>query len=369
VGAQRRALEGVGLTRAFWKGKRVLVTGSTGFKGSWLSYWLSRMGADVSGFSLAPNTEPSLFASARLSEPFETRIADIRDERSVIETIRSIRPEVIFHLAAQSLVRFSYEQPLQTYAINAMGTAHLLEGARLCDAVRVVVCVTTDKCYDNREWVWPYREVDALGGRDPYASSKACAELIAAAYRSSFFLQSNRPSIATARGGNVIGGGDWAPHRLVPDLVRAFENGTSAIVRNPESVRPWQFVLDALHGYMSLARRMWEDPGNYCEAWNFGPDSWSDRCVALVANALKDAWGRNARWHHQPPSDAPHEASLLKLDSSKARARLGWCDLVPFDDALQRVARWYVGYYGGSDARALMDADIDDFERRMESAL
>jgi len=356
------------MNRHFWAGKRVLVTGNTGFKGSWLTYWLACLGARVSGLALAPESQPSLYHAAKLDADVETFVADVRDEHLVASVVKSTRPEIVFHLAAQPLVRASYEQPTYTYAVNAMGTANVLEALRSSESARAVVCVTTDKCYENREWAWPYRETDGLGGRDPYSSSKACAEIITAAYRRSFFVNEPNVGVATARGGNVIGGGDWSPDRIIPDLVRAFAAGKPAIVRSPNAVRPWQFVLDALHGYLILAEKLHAEPIRFSEAWNFGPDASGECCVSTIADQLKAAWGQGADWQQSTSSGAPHEAHLLALDSSKARRELGWRDLLPIDATVTRLARWYASYNNGIDAKKLMSDDIAHFERLMESA-
>jgi CDP-glucose 4,6-dehydratase len=356
------------VTPSFWSGKRVLVTGSTGFKGSWLSYWLIRMGAEVTGLALEPATSPNLYGEARLADLFETKIVDVRDAEALAGVASAAKFEIIFHLAAQSLVRASYDRPLETYAVNAMGTANVLDAVRGAGEVRAVLCVTTDKCYENREWVWPYREVDALGGHDPYSSSKACAEIVVAAYARSFFSAPSAPGIATGRAGNVIGGGDWSQDRLVPDLARAFHAGTHAVVRNPESVRPWQSVLDVLHGYVILAERLYAQPGVFGGAWNFGPDPSSEASVASIADRLRDAWGGDVAWAYAHAEGAPHEARLLKLDSSKARALLQWRNLIGVDDVVRSLARWYREFYGGAGARALMDDDLAEFENRAKVA-
>jgi CDP-glucose 4,6-dehydratase len=358
-------VEGLGVTPDFWRGKAVLVTGSTGFKGSWLSYWLWKLGAKVYGLALPPDTKPSLYVSARLAEVVPTQYVDIRSYDDVARVVAERPFELVFHLAAQPLVRASYEQPLLTYAVNVMGTAHILEAVRNAKVARAVICVTTDKCYENREWVWPYRENDRLGGRDPYSSSKACAEIVASAYAQSYFSVGGTPCVTTARAGNVVGGGDWSEDRIVPDLMRAFDAGETAAVRNPDAVRPWQSVLDALHGYLLLAERAYLEPKEFAEAWNFGPEPGAERPVRAIADALKAAWDGAAGWQHRAPVDAPHEARTLRLDSSKARARLGWREMLPVDEALARIARWYQAYYRGTDARTLMDDDLDDFERRM----
>jgi CDP-glucose 4,6-dehydratase len=351
----------LGLTPDFWNGKRVLVTGNTGFKGAWLSYWLVRRGAEVKGLALAPTSDPNLFQTANLRDLVETRFCDIRDFKSVADCMRDSRCDVVFHLAAQPLVRESYLQPIYTYEANVLGTAHVLEAARSCSQVRAIVCVTTDKCYENREWVWPYRENDALGGYDPYSSSKACAEIVTAAYARSFFSLPESAGVATARGGNVVGGGDWAEDRLVPDLVRAFSNGVVGIVRNPCSVRPWQYVLDALNGYLLLAQRLYDEPRLYSEPWNFGPaEEWP---VNAIADALKEAWGKGALWEVRASQEAPHEAGLLKLDSSKARMRLAWAERFCVRDVIASVARWYEQYYRGTNPRSLMDEALDAFDK------
>jgi CDP-glucose 4,6-dehydratase len=349
------------VSRSFWDDKRVLVTGNTGFKGSWLSLWLTRQGAEVVGLSLPPDTKPSLYEAAALAELVPTHTADVCDERAVSKIVAAARCDVVFHLAAQPLVRASYEAPLRTYATNVMGTANLLEAIRNSSTVRAVVCVTSDKCYDNREWVWPYRETDPLGGYDPYSSSKACAEIVAAAFARSYFSTGESAGIASARSGNVVGGGDWSPDRVVPDLVRAFHDGTTAVIRNPDAVRPWQSVLDALNGYLVLAERLYQDPHAFAEPWNFGPEPSAERKVADLANRLQRAWGNGARWSYQASKSAPHEASTLKLDSSKARARLSWHNVFDIDQTVDRLAHWYTQYYDGAYARDLMESDIVHF--------
>jgi CDP-glucose 4,6-dehydratase len=352
-------VEGLGLNPNFWRGKRVFVTGSTGFKGAWLCYWLHSAGADVRGFALAPEGNPNLYKALALEELVANDIDDVRDREAVGKALLASRCDVVFHLAAQPLVRASYDDPLYTYSVNVMGTANVLEAARHNDALRAIVCVTTDKCYENREWVWPYRESDALGGRDPYSSSKACAEIVASAYSRSFFSGDSSPGLATARGGNVIGGGDWSVDRIVPDMVRAFRSGVPAEIRNPDAVRPWQFVLDALDGYLTLAERLYERPREYSQAWNFGPTS--EYRVGTIADRFRDAWGNGARWVAVSREDFRKEAALLKLDSSKARSRLGWTDRFATPEAIEELAGWYTGYYGGTGARELTQRAIDRF--------
>lgn len=357
---RKSSVEGLGLTPGFWRGKRVFVTGSTGFKGAWLCYWLHFLGAEVRGFALAPEGRPNLYEALRLDEFVGNRIGDVRNSEAVAIALRDSRADVVFHLAAQPLVRASYDDPLYTYSVNIMGTANVLEAARRSEAAPAIVCVTTDKCYENHEWLWPYRESDHLGGRDPYSSSKACAEIVASAYARSFFSNDSSAGIATARSGNVIGGGDWSADRIVPDMIRAFSSGAPAEIRNPDAVRPWQFVLDALNGYIVLAEHLYQRPREYSEAWNFGPVT--EYRVRAIADGLRDAWGNGARWVEVSRRDFRKEAGLLKLDSSKARSRLHWTDRVTTAEAIEDLASWYAGYYKGVDARELAQHAIDRFQ-------
>jgi CDP-glucose 4,6-dehydratase len=324
---------------SFWNGRRVLVTGHTGFKGSWLSLWLAELGAKVTGYALAPPTTPSLFEQANTASRMQSITADIKDAARVAAVTHEAAPEVIFHLAAQSLVRTSYAEPLDTFATNIMGTAHVLEAARHVSSVRAVVIVTTDKCYENREWAWGYREDDTLGGHDPYSSSKACAELVTSAYRRSFF-NDGRIGIASARAGNVIGGGDWAKDRIVPDIVRATLAGQPVVVRNPLSTRPWQHVLDVVGGYLVLAERLHDEPAAYSTAWNFGPSASDVRTVGELARVMCARWGDGARWTHEPTVQ-PHEARALTLDSTNARVKLGWAPRLDFESAIRWSVDWY----------------------------
>jgi CDP-glucose 4,6-dehydratase len=338
-----------------WRGRRVLVTGHTGFKGSWLSLWLHALGAEVTGFALAPPSSPSLFAAARIAELIDHHEGDVRDLTAMRAVVEASRPEVIFHLAAQPLVRLSYREPVETYATNVMGTVHLLEAARRAPGVKAIVCVTSDKCYDNREWVWPYRESDPMGGHDPYSSSKGCAELVAAAYRSSFFAEG--PALATVRAGNVIGGGDWAEDRLVPDLVRAFEAGVAPLIRSPDSVRPWQHVLEALGGYLQIAERLLAGERQFADAWNFGPADDDTRPVSWIVERMRSAWGEAPR-SKADQSARVHEAGLLRLDCSKARAALGWQPALNLEAALDWIVAWHKATGQGEDARAVTLAQI-----------
>lgn len=346
---------------AFWAGRRVLVTGHTGFKGGWLCLWLERLGAQVSGLALAPRETPNLFAAAQIDSGLDSHLIDIRDAGAVRDALAATAPEIVIHMAAQALVRASYQEPLATYAINVMGTAHLLEAVRATPSVRAVVVVTSDKAYENREWPYGYRETEALGGHDPYSSSKACAELVAAAYRASFLAERDC-RLATARAGNVIGGGDWSKDRLVPDLVRAFARGESVEIRAPHATRPWQHVLEPLSGYLRLAECLCGEAGaRYAEAWNFGPADEDCRPVAHIVDELAQGWGPEALWHLSEAIH-PHEATFLKVDSAKARAHLGWDRRLRLDAALAWTAAWYRAEATGASARDLTLAQIGAYE-------
>lgn len=332
----------------FWQGKRVLLTGHTGFKGGWLALWLQSMGATLRGIALAPPTSPSLFDVARIDEGMDHCIADIRDFAAIRTLIADFQPEVVLHLAAQPLVRLSYRQPIETYATNVMGTLHVLEAARKAGSVRTIVNVTTDKCYENREWPWGYRENEPMGGHDPYSSSKGCVELASSAWRRSF-LTDEGIALATARAGNVIGGGDWAEDRLLPDILRALQQGEPMLIRNPHAIRPWQHVLEPLSGYLLLAQRLYT--GGQAEAWNFGPRDEDAKPVQWVVERLCAEWGDGATWELQPGSH-PHEAGWLKLDISKARQHLGWEPRWNLHTALARTVEWHHAWLDGRDMRA-----------------
>ena len=335
----------------FWRGKRVFLTGHTGFKGSWLCLWLQSMGAELCGYSLAPPSDPNLFTVADVGTGMTSVLGDVRELDKVRGAMASFRPEIVIHMAAQALVRLSYDQPVDTYSTNVMGTVHVLEAARHTDSVRCIVNVTTDKCYENREWVWGYREGEPLGGHDAYSSSKACSELITSAYRRSFFAGAG-VALASARAGNVIGGGDWAADRLVPDALRAFERGVPVSIRNPLSIRPWQHVLEPLSGYLTLAQRLWENGPAFAESWNFGPSDEDARPVQWIVERLVGAWGDGAAWRLDGDSH-PHEASYLKLDISNARARLGWQPRWRLAHALEQIVGWHKGWLAKGDMRLL----------------
>jgi len=358
------ALEDLVMNVAFWKGKKVFVTGHTGFKGSWLCMWLKRLGAEVTGYALEPATDPNLFLAAHVDDGMESLIGDIRDRHDLAKAMFAARPEVVIHMAAQSLVRYSYHHPVETYETNVMGTVNLLEAGRQCDSVKSVLVVTSDKCYENQERDIGYQEHEPMGGFDPYSSSKGCAELVVSAYRKSFFEGGSRVGIATARAGNVIGGGDWSEDRLIPDMVRAFAVGESVIIRNPGSVRPWQHVFEALRGYLLLLERMGDDPWSFSQAWNFGAADDDARDVAWIVEQLASAWG-GAQWHIEAEAKAEklHEAHCLKLDCSKARQKLNWRPVVNIDQALQWTADWYRAYYSEHDAALISGQQLDKFQR------
>lgn len=352
-------MEGVGVRDGAWRGRRVLLTGHTGFKGGWLALWLHRMGARVTGYALPPSTEPSLYQAADIERTLRSELADVRDRERVAAVVRECDPEVVFHLAAQPLVRASYAQPVETFAANVMGTAHLLDALRGAPSARAVVVVTTDKVYENREWERGYREDDALGGHDPYSASKACAELVCGAWRRAFGSQ-RRWRLATARAGNVFGGGDWAADRLVPDLVRHAMRGEPVPIRNPGSIRPWQHVLEPLAGYIRLADALLE--GDDVEgAWNFGPVDDAHRTVHEVADLVRVAWGPSCAWVPDR-AEHPHEARALSLDSTRARLGLGWSPRLTLADGIRWTTDWYRSVAAGADARALTLGQIERYE-------
>ncbi len=350
----------------FWRGKRVLLTGHTGFKGSWLSLWLQSLGAQVHGLALEPPTMPNLFTVAQVTKGMASHtLGDIRDLATVQQAMQAAQPDIVIHMAAQPLVRLSYAEPVETYATNVMGTVHVLESARHTPSVNTIVVVTTDKCYDNKEWDWGYRENESMGGHDPYSNSKGCAELVTSAYRNSF-LQNSGIAVASARAGNVIGGGDWAADRLVPDILRAFEADQPVTIRNPHATRPWQHVLEPLSGYLSLAEQLYTQGQAFAEGWNFGPKVDDARPVQWIVEHMAKAWGNGASWQ-QDGGSHPHEANYLKLDISKARARLGWQPRWPLATALEHISSWHHAWLAHGDMHQLCLAQIQQYTATLHS--
>jgi CDP-glucose 4,6-dehydratase len=351
--------------RAFWKGRRVFVTGHTGFKGSWLSLWLDALGADVTGYALEPPTQPSLFEQARIADTVRSIHGDVRSFPQLKSALDESRPEVIIHMAAQSVVRRGYDDPVETYSSNVMGTVHLLEAVRLLGRPVAVVNVTSDKCYANQEWVWGYRETEPMGGRDPYSNSKGCAELVTKAYRESFFpvdsIGRHGVALGSARAGNAIGGGDWTSNQLIPDLIRSFVAGQPCLIRNPSAFRPWQFVLEPLRGYLLLAERLSGNGSEFASGWNFGPADADAKPVSWIADELVRLWADGAAWTRDSATHPP-EAHALKLDASKARAYLGWYPVLPLAPALEWIVEWYKGLRSGKDPSHLTRTQIDRYE-------
>ena len=358
-------MEKVAMNPSFWKGKSVFLTGHTGFKGGWLSLWLESMGAHVTGYALAPQTEPNLFSLADVGRSMKSITADILDSGRLRAALSESAAGVVIHMAAQSLVRESYTDPVGTYATNVMGTVNLLDAVRAVPAVRVVIVVTSDKCYENRERVAGYREDEPMGGYDPYSSSKGCAELVTAAYRRSYFSDGpaarREVAVASVRAGNVIGGGDWAKDRLVPDAINAFMVGRRVLIRNPAAIRPWQHVLEPLHGYLALAERLWRDGSTFAEAWNFGPADEDAKPVSWIVERLAHAWGDRAGWNPDSTSQ-PHEAGRLNLDCSKARMRLNWSPRLDLPQALDWIVGWYQAYAKKEDMRRFTLAQISRYQ-------
>jgi CDP-glucose 4,6-dehydratase len=354
------------IDRPFWQNKRVFITGHTGFKGSWLCLWLHSLGAEVYGYALDPPTDPSLFRLCKIDSLVHSTIADVRDGDALRKALQTSKAEIAFHLAAQPLVRDSYKIPVDTYAINVMGTVNFFEAVRHAQSVRSVINVTTDKCYENREWIWGYRENEPLGGHDPYSNSKACSELVTAAYRSSYFNPGEHAQhgvgVASARAGNVIGGGDWATDRLIPDFLRAIVKQEKVLIRNPRAVRPWQHVLDPLCGYLSLAQHLYLDGPRYAGAWNFGPDEADARTVEWIVRTLCDKWGKGASYAIDTGSH-PHEAHYLKLDCSKARAELDWHPCWNLDKALGSIVTWTQSSAAPDGALAVTRKQIREYEQ------
>lgn len=349
----------------FWNGKKVFMTGHTGFKGSWMSLWLQSLGADLCGFSLPAPTEPNLFTVANVAEGMTSIEGDIRDLDSLQKAMVDHQPDIVIHMAAQPLVRYSYQHPVETYATNVMGTVNVLEAMRHVESARVGVMITTDKCYENKEWVWGYREDEPMGGHDPYSSSKGCAELVVSAYRDSFFspqtYDQHRVAIASARAGNVIGGGDWALDRLIPDIMRAIQEGRPVLIRSPHATRPWQHVLEPIGGYMCLAEQLWHSGADCAEGWNFGPKDDDAKPVSWIVERLTQMWGDGASWEVDG-GNHPHEANYLKLDCSKAKARLGWTPRTSLATALEWIVEFYQAYQNNGDMRSLTLEQIQRFQ-------
>jgi CDP-glucose 4,6-dehydratase len=353
------------MTPSFWRGKKVFITGHTGFKGSWLTLWLQRLGADVVGFALPPSTEPSMFHLTRASDGITSIEGDVRDLAKVRAALHAHRPEIVIHMAAQALVKTAYADPVTTYTTNVVGTLNVLEAVRHALSVRVAVCITSDKCYQNDEWVWGYRENDRMGGHDPYSSSKGCAELLISAYRDSYFppehFAQHHVALASTRAGNVIGGGDWSRDRLVPDTMNAIMSGKPVLIRRPGAVRPWQFVLEPLRGYLHLAERLYDEPARFAGAWNFGPDIEQIKPVQWITDYLTRRWGGNASWLLDGATH-PHEDHFLRLDCTKAKSILGWKPVMDLPTVLDWIVEWYRAYHSGGDLRAITEAQLERYE-------
>lgn len=350
----------------FWKNKKVFLTGHTGFKGSWLSLWLQSLGAEVTGYALNPPTNPSLFEAANVASGMHSVIGDVRDLDSLQKAVKEAKPEIVIHMAAQPLVRYSYNNPVETYATNVMGSVHLLESIRNVDTVKAVVNVTSDKCYENREWVWGYREDEAMGGYDPYSNSKGCAELVTAAYRSSFFnpeeYSRHGVAIASARAGNVIGGGDWAGDRLIPDFIRAIVEGQTVVIRSPNAIRPWQHVLEPLSGYLELAEALYTNGPEYAQAWNFGPNESDAKTVEWIVSELVAGWGGGASYKVDQQAANLHEAHFLKLDCSKARMTLGWQPQWDATETIKRICTWHKAHLNGQNMQVYTLGEILQYQ-------
>lgn len=352
---------------SFWKGRKVFLTGHTGFKGSWLTLWLHQMGAKVIGYALEPPTQPAIFTEARVESALERHIqGDILDLGKLSQAIQQAQPTIVIHMAAQSLVRDSYSDPVGTYASNVMGTVHLLEAVRHAPGVKAVLNITTDKCYENKEWIWGYRENEPMGGHDPYSSSKGCAELVSASYRHSF-LQESGIALATARAGNVIGGGDWAKDRIVPDAMRAFIAEQPLQVRNPAAVRPWQHVLEPLSGYLQLCQQLLNKPEHFSEGWNFGPGEEDAKPVSHLADIMVKSWGEGAQWQQEGNKKQPHEAQYLKLDCTKAKTGLQWSPQWQLEQALQESVAWYKAWHQGMDMNQFTLKQMTDYQQKYQA--
>ncbi len=352
------------IDKDFWQGKRVFLTGHTGFKGSWISLWLSSLGVEVKGYALNPPTSPSLFNEAKVSSIIDSQIGDIRDQGTLHESMTKFSPDILIHMAAQPLVRYSYEAPIETYEVNVIGTAKVLEVARSCQNLKAIVNITTDKCYENDERSEGYKENDPMGGYDPYSNSKGCAELVTLAYRRSF-LQDQGVGLASARAGNVIGGGDWADDRLIPDILKSFENGEPVVIRNPKATRPWQHVLEPLSGYLILAQKLYEDQKKYAEGWNFGPNEQDARPVDWILDEMISKWPNSSWVLDENPS--PHEADFLKLDISKAKSKLGWSPVWELSQTLEKIINWHQAWLNKEDMQVVCLTEIKEYMKDMSN--
>ncbi|MEZ9291408.1 CDP-glucose 4,6-dehydratase [Vibrio lentus] len=349
---------------SFWQGKKVFITGHTGFKGGWLSLWLQEMGAIVKGYSLPAPTTPNLFEEAQVWSGMSTEEGDVRDFTHLRQVIHDFKPEIVFHMAAQPLVRLSYDEPIETYSTNVMGTVYLLEAVKQVGGIKAVVNITSDKCYENREWVWGYREDEAMGGYDPYSNSKGCAELVASSYRKSFFNKDKYAehgcALASVRAGNVIGGGDWADDRLIPDMLKAFSNNKAVEIRNPHAIRPWQHVLEPLSGYITIAEHLYEHGCDFAEGWNFGPKDEDAKPVEWIVNTLTSVWGDDASWFLSE-GEHPHEAHYLKLDCSKAKMRLNWQPVWDLEHTLTKIVNWQKAWLDKQDMQQYTINEIKEY--------
>jgi CDP-glucose 4,6-dehydratase len=365
VASREGALEALAMNPEFWRGKRVFLTGHTGFKGSWLSVWLQQLGAEVTGYALEAPSDPSLFEVAQVARGMRSIIGDIRDGAALARAMQEARPEIVIHMAAQALVRYSYANPVETYAVNVMGLVNFFEAVRATPGIKAVVNVTSDKCYENKEWPWGYRESEAFGGYDPYSNSKACAELVTSGYRSSFFnpekYAEHGVALASGRAGNVIGGGDWALDRLIPDMVRAISGDQPVLIRNPRAIRPWQHVLEPLSGYLTLAEHLYRHGAAYAEGFNFGPHDSDARPVEWIIERLCQSWGPGASWRLDG-TPQPHEATYLKLDCSKAKSRLNWQPRWTLGQTIEQIVAWHRAHADGADMRALTLAQIGIYQ-------
>ncbi len=352
------------MTVDFWRDKKVLLTGHTGFKGSWLSVWLQVLGAKVVGYSLPSHTQPCLFDLAQVSDRMNSIVGDVRDLAHLVEVMAEYQPEIVIHMAAQALVREGYKNPVDTYAVNVMGTVNVLDAVRQVRGIKAVVNVTSDKCYENREWIWGYRENEAMGGYDPYSGSKGCSEIVTATYRNSFFnpteYERHGVGVATARAGNVIGGGDWASDRLIPDILKAWQNEQKVIIRYPNAIRPWQHVLEPLSGYLTLAEHLYKDGASYSGAWNFGSKESDAQSVSWIIEEMANLWGKDADWEQDTLSQ-PHEANYLKLDCSKARSQLKWHPKLDLKTALAWIVGWTKSLQSGANMRDITINQINQF--------